>query len=39
LRDFVAAVEVGAATAGKMLDDVEHRLLEIMSAVDKDVAP
>jgi hypothetical protein len=36
LRDFIAAVEVGAATAHQMLNDVEHRLLEILQAVDRD---
>jgi hypothetical protein len=36
LRDFIAAVEAGAATAHEMLNDVERRLLDVIRAVDQD---
>jgi parvulin-like peptidyl-prolyl isomerase len=36
IRDFTAAVEVGAKVAHGMLDDVEAKLLDIMRTVNED---
>jgi hypothetical protein len=36
IRDFAAAVEVGAKMAHGMLDDVEAKLLDILRAVGED---
>jgi hypothetical protein len=36
IRDFLAAVEVGAQVAHTMLDNVEGKLLEILNAIDRD---
>jgi hypothetical protein len=36
IRDFTAAVEVGAKVAHGMLDDVEAKLLAIMRTVNED---
>ena len=36
IRDFAAAVEVGAKMVHGMLDDVEAKLLDILRAVGED---
>jgi hypothetical protein len=36
IRDFAAAVEVGAKVAHGILDDVEAKLLDIMRTVNED---
>jgi hypothetical protein len=39
LRDFIAAVEVGAKVAGEMLDRIERDLLNAIGDLNEDLAP
>jgi hypothetical protein len=34
--DFVAAVEIGAKTAGQMLDEIEQKHVDSLLRVDRD---
>jgi hypothetical protein len=36
IRDFVAAVMVGAETAIGMLDKIENKILEVLEAINED---
>jgi hypothetical protein len=39
VRDFIAAVEVGAKVAGEMVDEIERDLLDALTDLNKDLAP
>jgi hypothetical protein len=39
VRDFIAAVEVGAKVAGEMADEIERDLLDALTDLNKDLAP